>query len=698
MKITSDSYRQDMQSGFRNIWQPSLRLGLVNEFIQSYNRVIMVDYEGVFLESDLDLVTQLGVNRYSVSTFEHNTTLADGNSLFIDDNYTYSKVWAGIVSRQCDYLQVRLEHSNFTQKTDPVDMTLAFVDNAPKKVIVRILDSYGLGGDVIGTYYGTNNNPEQMFIVVEGVVIDSTKLTVKDKFYIDIQVVETHEPTKLVKLVEIGMGTFIEFSHDEILSNSGSISESSHIISLDLPQTSMSITINNEGNKYTSSVFDKLRKGQNGALTISYTAFDGTVDNIKYPMLQLDDFSVTDKDMTLKFVDYLRYETQEVTTVKNTGVTPNLNYYMSSVYNKFYTPGFKVVYDEGVGQQDISMYFGNDDTKRPAKDFIKLLSGFCACTMRNEGKSVVIDSIPDSREVNTLDVESTTALQGSKPKGFVLAYPYSTALWEKDRVKADGSSSFLSNPDQMYISQEISDEYGHFVNDIKVKVTNVKYEDDNIILNFNPKSIPRTITIETHWIEEFPWGDEDHVGDTIIITNNTNSELVIRRELHDFDYAYVTLNDLTEGNRRLEAYGFNVDRQMYTLSGELMYKQPTQTPEELVRNITVNEYRNDGSGGLDLGGQKVIECNTTGVDVLYDHSIVVGSSATNSIGKTLYDYYTNNVVYTVDFVGDPSLEVSDIVQIETYKGKINLELEEVTTTFSNGGISGTIKGKEIKYG
>ncbi len=698
MRVTSDSYRKDMQSGFRNVWQPSLRLGLLDESMQSYNRVIMVDHEVIGLRTHLDSVTDIGANRYDVATLEENVTTASGSAIFIDENYEYSKKWGGVVSSQCDYLQVRIEHNRWMNY--PTSMTLTFVDNAPKRVIVRLLDSYGLGGDVKCQVEGINDNPEQMFIVVEDLFVANSDLTTSGRFYIDIEVVETHDPTRLVKLVEVGMGTFVEFPHDEILSNQGSITDSSNLISLSLPQTTMNIVIDNEGDKYTNTVFNKLSKGQCGILTISYTCFDGTIDNITYPVLQLDDFSVTEKDMTLKFVDYLRYETREVTTCKgNEAGASNLDWYMSSVYDKFYTPGFKVVYDERIGQYGISRYFGNDDTKRPAKDFIKLLAGYCGCTMRNSGKSVVIDKIPVQNPHFPITTESPYAMYGTSTDGFLNELPTSMALWEENRVLANGNSSFYKNDNQMFISKEISDEYGHFVKDIKIKVINIEYEADNIVIKFNPESIPRNITIETHWIEQLPSTSNDWIGDTIVITGNTNSEVVIKQELHDFEYAYITFNDLVEGNRRLEVYGFNVGRQVYSLPSELLIKQPLQTPEDPVRLMRIVNYRTDGSGGIEFDGESFELCNETGVDLIYDHTIVLEKSSFDyGIGKTLKDYYTNNVVYSVEFVGDPTLEVSDLVEIDTYKGKIILELEEVSTTFSNGGIRGTMKGKEYKNG
>ncbi len=692
MRATSDTYRQDMQSGFRNVWQPSLRLGLIDDSLQGLSSIYKVD--GDIVTSDdfkqYDGVVEIGTPRYIAATWERNLTKADGDTYFGFED-TKPVKWCGVFSNQVNTIEVITKYS--TLPKEPFDLTYTFIDNSPKSIVVDLLKNDC--STVIKSFEVTNDDSLNMEIVIEELEVTSTQ-TSGGVWYLRMRVLESHIPTQLVKVIEVATGTFVDFPVEDILSSSGSYDDLSSIASLDLPQTNASITINNEGNKYTNSVFSKLRKGQSGFLTINYTSFDDIVDNIHFPVLQLDDFKVNDKEMTLKFVDYLRYETKQV---QNTTSSTTVGGYLDSIDDDYFNPSFETITDSVVDGIPVDVDFGKDDTVRGVKDYIKLLACYGGVTMRNTGKSVTVESLGSVIGFANEVVESKFNMPKTKLDGFIDANAVPMALYEPQRTKADGVPIFRPHDElnthelHMFITDAVGDEFGHFEEDIVVTVSNISYETNNLFLKFDEGSIPRQIKFETFNKD----GDTLTPVEVFTINGNTSPSILVKEEMKPFNCVRVTMNDLLQGNARLQVYGFNAGRAVYSLNSELLLKEPEQQREDVIRSVTVNYY-GIVDDIIDYVGSKTVVCNTAGVDVLYDHPIVFDEITATLVANRLAEYYTNDLVYTVEFVGDPSIEVSDLVEVDTYKGKIVLELESVSTSFSNGGIRGTMRGKEYKNG
>ena len=62
----------------------------------------------------------------------------------------------------------------------------------------------------------------------------------------------------------------------------------------------------------------------------------------------------------------------------------------------------------------------------------------------------------------------------------------------------------------------------------------------------------------------------------------------------------------------------------------------------------------------------------------------------NRVAKFIFDYY-GLYVADIEYNGDPSLQITDIIQLETRYGFSNIIITEQTLKF-DGGLSGSLKG------
>ena len=78
----------------------------------------------------------------------------------------------------------------------------------------------------------------------------------------------------------------------------------------------------------------------------------------------------------------------------------------------------------------------------------------------------------------------------------------------------------------------------------------------------------------------------------------------------------------------------------------------------------------------------------------YDNPFITTEEVARETGEWLKSYYTTRIEYDFDYVGDPTLEVNDVIRLESdYNDNLLCDIEENEISFSNGGISGKIKAR-----
>jgi hypothetical protein len=86
----------------------------------------------------------------------------------------------------------------------------------------------------------------------------------------------------------------------------------------------------------------------------------------------------------------------------------------------------------------------------------------------------------------------------------------------------------------------------------------------------------------------------------------------------------------------------------------------------------------------------VYRVNTTGQTITFENQLVSTTAHAEKIAQWLGNYYANNICYQVKYRGDPRLDASDIIYMDSkILNNLQVEIESLDLKF-NGAYSGTL--------
>ena len=82
--------------------------------------------------------------------------------------------------------------------------------------------------------------------------------------------------------------------------------------------------------------------------------------------------------------------------------------------------------------------------------------------------------------------------------------------------------------------------------------------------------------------------------------------------------------------------------------------------------------------------------NSTGQNVVFENQLISESWHAQLVAEWLSNYYANNISYSVKYRGDPRLDASDIIYLDSLLlNNLQVEIESLELSY-NGALSGTL--------
>lgn len=691
MKQASEQYRQEMMIPFRGQWLLNLYIGFIQERFQSS---AVVDTEDVvsFLSTtyNKNLFSNASLDT-SIATFENNLFKADGSSQFMDEQHTSVDLkYYGIISESLSGDDNSIDFSmTFTSSRGDRDLrglTLYFVDTYPTLFNVT---TYSNGSQVFTKDY-TNASFKFETTDVFGEDADTMVLTIK----------KMNQPHVRFRMSYVLFGVGVGFTNENFLSAGGSYKETSHPCSVELPTKDLSITLDNYNGQYDidkeGSLINLATVGQDISLQIGYIKEDGSIEDIPSEKLELSSFDIDNGSLKIQAVDFLRNENAEINFDDPSLFDENTTLYDIGMIlkNSIENESFTVVLDDSL--KDVPIKYTAIDTS--CKEAFMMLAGAGRCTMSLTDKGLVIRRTNYDKSRLSVKASDTTPYSNySQILNPDIAVPI--ASFEANKVKADGLSIYPGKtPSQSfksgYISNFVSDQYGEFEQypffDI---ISEEAISTDYVLIRFNDCS-PRDIIIETYY--------DDSSIETLELDNLVGNTVDLSYSFVSFNRMRVKIKSIYEGNRRVYVDYVSFDKKVYDVTYDICdTDKPKLDLEDTVRNIIVT-YSNLQLVNEDyelVENSVTIPCNSKGVDVEYDNPFITTQEVAQDVGEWLREYYATQIFYDISLVGDPTMQVGDIVRVPNpNNNNILADIEENEIRFSNGGIRGKIRVRRRNNG
>lgn len=679
MKSATLQYKEDMKFPFRNRWLLEVYIGFIQEKYQ--NSAIASTSQKVSFLSD-NYNDYLFKNNFiygTVATFEKNLFKANGDSIFADEeNFSYPNEYYGLISENLSNASNDIDFKIIFKSSRDVKglkgLTLKFIDTYPTLFNISALEN---NKEVFNKDY-SNDSFTFETIEVFGDNADTLILTIK----------KMNLPFVRFRLKDVLFGVGVIFNNKDILSSGGNYKEHFHPCSIELPTKDFSLTLDNFEEYYDidnqESLINLASVGQNLNFSIIYEHFDGTLEQLPSEQLELSKFDINGSSLKLEAIDFLRNENNKV--IINDPLLFNENstlYDMAMlVKNEISNEDLEIVVDDSL--KDVPIKYTHIDSS--CKEALMMIASAARCIMELRGKQLVIRRISYAK--SNLRISSNDAAPYSNINQILNPdESVNISSFEPFYTQANGLSIFP--PEEIpevvksgYISAALSDEYGSFSNPPTFYIISDEIiSTDYLTIRF------KDIRVEKVVIETF--NNEVPVDKMILSTLDTNI-LHLSKNFSSFNKMKISIESIHDNNRRVYVEYVSFSKDIYDLNYSLCKEKPHLYVEDNVRNIIVYHSH---MGDTEMITESVtIPCNPNGSDIEYNNPFITDSTTAKNVGEWLKEYYATQIFYEIPTVGDPTLQIGDIVKVPNrHNDNILADIETNEIVFQNGGIYGKIE-------
>ena len=678
-------YREAMKFPFRNRWLMNLYIGFIQENFQKTAQV-KIEPNFSFLSKNInDYLFSNPREKEKASTFEQNVFRADGTSSFLNKAHSFvEEINYGLVSENISDSACNLDFSMvFSSKQNHVGLkglTMYFEDTFPVSMTIK---AYEKGREVFSKNY-TNDKD----------VFETTDVFGENADTLSVIVHKMNKPFVRFRTHYVIFGVGVAFDNRDFLTSGGAYRETFDICSVYLPTKEFSLELDNSDEKYNidkiGSLVNLATVGQNVSLGFSYVHDDGRIESIPNEKLELDSFDISSNALTIRAVDFLRNENEDVEITHDMFTERMTLYDLAMIVAKYiHNPTFSVDLDDSLKEVRVYPTY----IKTSCKNALMMIAGAARCMMKLTGGGVRIRRTTYTQATLSFKANNE-APYSNMNQLFDKQSPVPLATFEHNYIQANGFTEFpldSINPSLKvgYVSDVISDKNGGFTNPPYIEIST-----DEIIsisqfdIRFNDCT-PKEITVETYLNGVFV--------EKLQLTNLNDKDSLIKHDFDSFNKMKITFNAIRESYRRVRVAHIGYSKRIYDLTYEECMEKPTVSIEGSVRNIIVNYF----NWGVDENGNEtvltnsfVIKCNALGTDIEYDNPFITSLENAKLVAEWLREYYSSQIFYEVPIVGDPSLETNDGIRIpDKYNDNIlaNIEMNEIS--FSRGGIGGKIRAR-----
>lgn len=665
MKRASLQYKQAMAKQFRDKAYALVSVGVVNK--QAQANIQMSD---ILYLSDTKNPLRKGRVYNTYATFEENSTPADGSYIFPPEDNEYFQLATGVGAISNDILGgIRI---NLNIDYDIKGLTIDFGKNYPTEFTVTT-------NNVTHTY----TNESQYFTCTDN--FDGTT------FFIITPLHFINGDNKRLRINYILMGIGLMFDNDDIVDLS--FSDSVSYVSEELPAMNFSIKVIDDVHLFdvddTSSFINYLIDGQELECALGQRLADGTVEYIELPTTYLSDWSADTRYMSFTATDrfvlmdkpysggnHIHTRTlydDAIAVLTDAGLEPD-EYFVDSCL------------------QDITVT--NPLPTVSHKECLQLIANAGRCSLRQgkSGKILINSNFENIIEPTDLVTYANREADWSKADNVRFGTDIVYADFTKDFAPADGSMLFLPENsedylDTAFVSKDIADENGDFeINPTLTMKLPALFTYYGLQVLFNGNH-PLKVTMQTYY------------DDTLLATYeyDVTEDLYVFEEMISFNKLVFTFTKGQPHDRILVNKISLGELTDYTLDRDSMKGEPLGSMERKVKDVQVKvfSFKPPSEEGqepeqVDDSVYYVHNLHSTGQTVTFENQLIGSMEHAQMVAEWMANYYANTISYKVDYRGDPRIDASDIIYMESkLLNNLQVEVESHELKF-DGAYSGTL--------
>lgn len=660
----SRDYKECMKAPLRNRMYMAVSLGVVNQDAQGNGR----------FTSELTEWSnpQFPWNNKKVeaeyATYEDNFFKADGSMLFLpEEEEAQYNPNVGIVSKDI----LGTISIGFPYTYDIKGLTIDFGDAYPTSFKI-----------VTDAHEYTYSNSAAVFTTT-----DNLGRTQR----IDIVPITMVGGEQRLRVHKILMGLGLNYTNSEI--QSMDIEENINAISKELSSIDFDLTIVDPDGIYDvdndDSFINYLQTGQSVNASIGLELDNHYIEYVPIASLLLSQWNAQKDSISFKAVDKfalmdLEYEGGSIQT------DSTLYDYAEVVLNYCgFTPDDYIIDD---CLRDIPVV--NPLPRARCKELLQIIAnaGRCIVYQNRVGQIVFRANFANVIDPEDVTITSDSHAEWSNPQNVMKGSDYVYAEYTDDFFSAAGSMYFLPENGEeyletSYVSAEIANEQGEFetVPTISLELkAGFTYYGLFVSFDGNP---PQKMVIDTSYLGE-------HVQTKEI--NNPEKKAYISDTFKTFDKMVLSFPLATPNNRVLVnkiSFGklTNYRLDYNDIIGDVKGVRETKVKEIQVKIFT---FVNDSKGNPQQVEDNVYythSLNSVGTNIKLENPLISTMKQAQSVAEWVAFYYANNVSYTAEYRGDPILNASDLVYLESKMlNNLQVEIENHKLSF-DGTLSGQLE-------
>lgn len=659
---TSKKYKKMMSNPIRERAYASVGIGVVNQDAQEDAKAT-----GVFSYYSQGNIFDTNQLKIDYAAFDERYLKTDGSMYFVPENNELLQLKNNGITSEEYLSQIKVEFSQiYALKGLTIDFGFAY----PTEFEIE----------------SANNT----FAYLNDKQIFTTEDTFGDTDYLIIRPIKMVGGLQKLRIKSMLMGIGLAYSNVQI--QKISLSDFTSAISEELPSAKLSVNFYDEEERFNvddeSSFIGFLETMQKINLSFGVTLEDETVEWNHIATMYLKSWKSQKGTVSISATDRL-------SQMNDTYSLGNKIYKRTA-----YEEAESIFLDAGLEPDEyyIDEYLNDVELNNPMpkgthKSCLQLLANACRCIIKQDrnGKTVIKANFANVLDPSDLQVETNGIAPWSKPANILYGSNIVYSEFAQNFIPSDGTMYFLPEDsnylETSYVSDQTANENGMFEINPKITLTMpAAYSYYNVSILFDG-NVPEEVIVHTY--------NENTLLESTQF-NNLEKESVL---IHDFLNFNKIVFEFTKGyplNRVLVNQISFGDLTDYKLTRDLMTKNPVGYKEKRVKAIQVKLYtfvNNEKNEPQEVKDEiyYIKTIGDVGETKTLKNPLISDENHAEIVGEWIGNYYANNISYDVEYRGEPRIEASDIIYMESEKIN-NLQVEITNHTLNyNGAFSGSLE-------
>lgn len=659
---TSKKYKKMMSNPIRERAYASVGIGVVNQDAQEDAKAT-----GVFSYYSQGNIFDTNQSKIDYAAFDEKYLKTDGSMYFVPENNELLQLKNNGITAGEYLFPIKIEFSKIYALKG---LTIDFGFSYPTEFEIE-----------------SKNNT---FAYLNDKQIFTTEDTFGDTDYLIIRPIKMVGGLQKLRIKSILMGIGLAYSNVQI--QKISLGDFVSAISEELPSAKLNVTFYDEEERFNvddeSSFIGFLETMQKINLSFGVTLEDETVEWNHIATMYLKSWKSQKGTVSLSATDRL-------SQMNDTYSLGNKIYKRTA-----YQEAESIFLDAGLKPDEyyIDEYLNDVELNNPMpkgthKSCLQLLANACRCIIKQDryGKIIIKANFANVIEPEDLQVETNGVAPWSKPQNILYGSNIVYSEFAQNFIPSDGTMYFLPEDsnylETSYVSDQTANESGMFETNPKITLTMpAAYSYYNVSILFDG-NVPEELIVHTY--------NENTLLESTRF-NNLEKESVLIHEFLNFNRIVFEFTKGYPLNRVLVNQISFGDLTDYKLTRDLMTKNPVGYKEKRVKSIQVKLYTfaNNEKNEPQEVKDEVYYIKTIG-DVgetkTLKNPLISDANHAEIVGEWIGNYYANNISYDVEYRGEPRIEASDIIYMESEKIN-NLQVEITNHTLNyNGAFSGSLE-------